>query len=95
MQFDSFIYLITSFINISWFIVFYFSVLISPWCIPITQLLYWLTIHPPEKPGYVLQLYEKKQSLYSFIIPLENPICLSFLLIPYIRTFWFKWRAFE
>ena len=45
-------------------------------------------MHPPEHPGYVLQLYAKNGSLFFFITPFENPICLSsFILIAKINTF--------
>ena len=57
---------------------------------PITQLFACLTIHPPEQPEVVLQVYSKKDELSSlicFIIPFENPNFSSFSTVPNVRTF--------
>ena len=72
------------------FTAFSFPVTISPRWIPIALLLNWFTMHPPEHPGNELQVCAKNKSWFFFITPFENPICLSFLLIAKINTFWFK-----
>jgi hypothetical protein len=44
-------------------------------------------MHPPEQPGVVLQVYVKRDFLFPFIIPFENPNSSLFSLIPNIKTF--------